>query len=81
MQYVGKHTLDIYLLHYFIIPDLSRYRNFFIFDGKEFFVGEILIMGLCITVPIIALCLLLSVVLRKSSVLEKYLFGVMPKSK
>lgn len=79
MQYVGKHTLDIYLLHYFFLPDLSNYDKFFFNNGKEFFIGEIFIMGFGIAIPIIAICLLVSYALRKSPILEKYLFGILPK--
>ena len=79
LQYIGKRTLDIYLLHYFLIPDLSQYGNFFVSNGKEFFVGEIFIAGFGIALPIIAVCLLISYVLRMSPILEKYLFGIVPR--
>ena len=35
MQYVGRRTLDIYLLHYFLIPDLSFARSWFVPHANE----------------------------------------------
>lgn len=78
MQYVGRRTLDIYLLHYFFISDLSRFKSILSNGENEFIIGELLIIG-TISVLIISVCLLISFCLRKSSVLEKYLFGVIKK--
>lgn len=81
MQFVGRRTLDIYLIHYFFIIDLSKYKSFFLLEGGgEFIVGEIVIFGLS-AIAIISLCLLISGCLRKSPLLAKYLFGILPKSK
>ena len=80
MQFVGKRTLDIYLLHYFFIPDLLSFKQYFFIGGKEFFVGEIIVIGLGIALPILALCLFLSCAIRTSPILAKYLFGITPKS-
>lgn len=79
MQYVGRRTLDVYLLHYFFIVDLSKYKSFFILDGGgEFIVGQIVIFGLLAAI-IISVCLLISGCLRKSPILAKYIFGIIPK--
>ena len=80
MQFVGKRTLDIYLLHYFFLPQLSTFKHCFFVGGKEFIIGEILVMGLGIAIPILAICLLLSYSIRTSPILTKYLFGIVPKN-
>lgn len=72
MQYVGRHTLDIYLLHYFFIPyGNSAVRTIVCNDSMV-----LQILGLSIVAAaIIALCLLVSEVLRNSNLLAHYLFG------
>ncbi len=72
LQYIGKHTLDIYLLHYFFIPNISPFREF-IFSGNNY-VFE-LFFGIGISLMVIAVCLLVSKVLRTSDLLAHYLFG------
>ena len=72
-QYVGKRTLDIYLLHYYfvfsnlkeVLPDFSLYNEPF----SELF------MSFVVSVIIIAFCLLISNVLRLSPVIAHYGFG------
>lgn len=78
MQYAGSRTLDIYLLHYFFLPVLPNYRYLFFPNGKESYISELVIISL-ISIIIMAICLLISTCLRKSSVLAKYLFGILPK--
>ena len=74
LQYIGKRTLDIYLLHYFILPkNLTSIGDFFL-DGTnivlEFFVV------IFFSTLVVGVCLLLSNTLRLSSTVAKYLFGV-----
>lgn len=78
MQFVGKRTLDIYLLHYFFLPTLTSYRYIFFPKGKESYISELIIISV-IAAVIMAICLLTSTCLRKSPVLAKYLFGIIPK--
>ena len=76
LQYIGKRTLDIYMLHYFFLPYLPQ-------------VGEILrkgnnailelALGLGVSLIVIGVCLVVSNVLRTSPILAKYLFGVRSK--
>ena len=73
LQYIGQHTLDIYLLHYFVLPYhmyqistwLSAYNN------KTF---DMLIM-LPLTLWIVSISLLLSKIIRQSPFLGYYLLG------
>lgn len=72
LQYIGKHTLDIYLLHYFFIPDLSPFRDY-IFSSSNI-VFE-LFFGVGVALMVIAVCLVVSKVIRTSDLLGHYLFG------
>ena len=72
-QYVGKRTLDIYLLHYYfvfsnlgeVLPDFSLYKEPF---------SELLV-SFAVSIIIIAFCLLISAILRLSPVIAHYGFG------
>lgn len=73
MQYVGKRTLDIYLLHYFFVftNNLTGLRS--LLDGAP-------VMELCCSLVfsaiVVALCLIVSNVLRISPFISRYCFGV-----
>lgn len=73
MQFVGRRTLDIYLLHYFFIPDLSCCNEFLSTDTRA--VLELL-FGFGLASIIIAVSLLCSAFIRNSEFLGHYLFGV-----
>ena len=72
-QFVGRRTLDIYLLHYFFIfsnmsamlPNFSLYKSPFI----EF------MCSLGMAILILSACLLISSVLRLNPLLAHFLFG------
>ena len=74
LQYVGTRTLDIYLLHYFLLPRfLMRYSETFrAYDSQwmDFFVA------MTVSLIVVAGCLLVSYVIRLSPFLGHYLFGV-----
>ena len=75
MQYVGRHTLDIYMLHYFFIDFNSTIAS------KIHNLGHLPLEVTCISILAlanIALCLLLSQCIRNSRFLAKYLFGAKP---
>ena len=73
LQFVGRRTLDIYLLHYFFVwsnltavfPDFGVLQSPFV----EF------IVSFLVAVVIIACCLLVSAVIRTSPFLAHFLFG------
>lgn len=73
LQCIGRRTLDIYLLHYFFLPhDLTSLGLFLgVYDNK--FVG--LVVGVSISILLIAVCLFVSEVIRLSPFLGHYLFG------
>lgn len=74
LQYVGKRTLDIYLLHYFFLPRfLMDYASQLqAYDSR--FLEFIVIMA--ISLIVLVLCLITSYVIRLSPFLGHYLFGV-----
>ena len=71
LQYIGKRTLDIYLLHYFLLPDLSNIGEYF--GSSSTVVG--LFFGIIIALMVIAVCLVISSTIRLSPILGHYLFG------
>ncbi len=74
LQYVGTRTLDVYLLHFFFLPEslLSYNRSLLAFDSK--LLEVMIVLGEALLV--LAACLIASYLLRLSPFLAKYLFGV-----
>lgn len=75
LQFMGRRSLDIYLMHYFLLPKLSDYQSIFYSGGREFLVGEIFVVGI-LALAIIAVCMVISNCIRKSDILARYMFGV-----
>ena len=76
LQFIGKRTLDIYLLHYFLIPTIPYFGDF-IQDNPNFVI-EATVLSL-LSILVVAFCLVLSSIIRTSSFLGYYLFGVKQK--
>ncbi len=71
LQFIGRRTLDIYLLHYFFVNgSLSWIKNFSINSPSIRFIASILT-----SFVIIGICLLISKFLRTNPLLGKILFG------
>lgn len=77
LQYIGTRTLDIYLLHFFFLPEsiLQYNRQILAYHNTLMEVGVVLIEALLV----VGACLVTSYVLRLSSFLARYLFGVKDK--
>ena len=74
LQYVGTRTLDIYLLHFFFLPEfLMTYRDVLL-SRHQLWLEIIVVLVLALVV--LGLCLITSYVLRLSPFLAKYLLGV-----
>lgn len=73
MQYVGRRTLDIYLIHYFLLESLTQYK-ILDFSGTSLSIVQF-VACLAISAIVIAGCLIISNVLRTSPLLGHYLFG------
>ena len=72
LKFIGRRTLDIYLLHNFFLPRLPMLRDFFDCPNQvllEFFTY------LLISLIIIAGCLSVSWVIRRSNTLAYWCFG------
>lgn len=72
--FVGRRTLDIYLIHYFFLPFYPLLTSFL----QQNVVFEILIPSV-LSVLIIVISLLISEVIRNSELLAHYLLGVKSK--
>ena len=73
LQYIGRRTLDIYLIHYLFLPDLptigaffDKYRHNFVLDTLTTVITALLV---------IAFCIIASNILRVSPFFRKWLFG------
>ena len=72
LQYIGKRTLDIYLLHFFFMPHIPQVGEF-LKQGNNVVLE--LTFGIGISLLVIGLCLVVSNIIRTSPILAKYLFG------
>ena len=72
LQYIGKRTLDIYLLHYFFIPKLPMVGTFI--KNADSLILEF-VLSLIVSIMIIVCCLLFSKIIKTSSILGYYLLG------
>lgn len=72
LQLIGRHTLDIYLIHYFVLPyDLVQPEIWLQHHNNTLFVP----MALFLALWVIIISLLISSLLRVSPLMAKYLFG------
>ena len=74
LQYIGTRTLDIYLLHYFVLPKfLILHRDLLLaYDSRLL---EFLVV-ISVALVVVCLCLLFSYIIRLNHFLGHYLFGV-----
>lgn len=73
LQYIGVRTLDIYLLHYILLPKMPEVGTWFNATRPNFVLEIICTFAVAITV--IAFCLLISQLLRISPLFRQHLFG------
>lgn len=73
-QYVGTRTLDIYLLHYFLLPRFLIKYN----ESLQAYDSQWLdfLVAMFLSLVVVVGCLLVSYVIRLSPFLGHYLFGV-----
>lgn len=77
MQYVGCRTLDIYLLHFIVMPSLSGVGKWLNTHQPNFLLEQL--STISVAIPVVGFCCLISHFLRTSPFLECYLFGVRRK--
>lgn len=73
LQYIGRRTLDIYLIHFLVLPSLPMVGRWLNAHQPNFLLD--LSMSLLVALPIVALSCLVSHILRVSPVFSHYLFG------
>lgn len=74
LQYIGRRTLDIYLLHYFFLPrNLDAIGRFFSNNPNQTLE---LVVSFVLALIVIGICLVTSQVIRISPILAHWLFGV-----
>lgn len=71
-QFVGRRSLEIYLLHYFLLPDLTYAAEYV--DTSSTIMG--LSISMLISILIIAVCLMIGNIIRLSPFLSAVLLGV-----
>jgi len=73
LQYIGRRTLDIYLIHFLFMPNLPGVGNFFDVNRNNFMMD--ITLSTLIGLVIIGFSIITSNILRVSPILRKYLFG------
>ena len=73
LQYIGRRTLDIYLIHFLFMPNLPTIGSFFDTYRHNFILDTTL--SVIIGLVIIGFCIITSNILRVSPFFKKYLFG------
>jgi fucose 4-O-acetylase-like acetyltransferase len=73
LQFVGRNTLDIYLLHYFVLLGMPTFLYPYIAGTNNLLIP--LVVGFSVAAIIVAISLLISRVLRLSDHVAYYLLG------
>lgn len=73
LQYIGKRTLDIYLLHYFLLPSGLTSVGSYLATNSNLVIEFLIVIFLASLV--VGGCLLISNIIRLSQTLAKYLLG------
>ena len=76
LQFVGRRTLDIYLLHYFFIPNMQFLKPYI--EPTNMIVIQFF-AAIAVSILIICVCLAISGTIRTSPTLAHYLFGAKRK--
>ncbi len=73
LQYIGRRTLDIYLIHYLFLPNLPGVGTFFSQYRHNFAIDTTL--SVMVALVVIGFCCITSNILRVSPFFRKWLFG------
>ncbi len=73
LSFIGTRTLDIYLLHFLLLPKMPQVGDWLNNNQPNFVLSIVLSVG--VSLVVIAFCLLASQLLRVSPFLQLYLFG------
>lgn len=72
MQFVGRRTLDIYMIHWFLLPGIPELKSLFWHRNND--ILELVIIG-AMSVAVVAGCLAVSALIRTSPFLCEWLLG------
>lgn len=72
LQYIGRRTLDVYLIHYFLIPQKLGFVTLFTDHPMPIIEATV---SLLISLLIVAACLLIGNIIRLSPLLAHWAFG------
>ena len=73
LQYIGRRTLDIYLIHFLFMPDLPQIGEFFKSYPHNFVID--ILLSVVLGLVIIGFSIITSNILRISPFFKKWLFG------
>lgn len=73
LQYIGVRTLDVYLLHFILMPRLRMVGPWLDAHHPNFLLEQV--ATLSVAMVVVAFCCFVSAVLRTSPILKKHLFG------
>ena len=73
LQYIGRRTLDIYLIHFLFMPDLPHVGEFFKNYPHNFVLD--IVLSVVVALVIIGFSIITSNILRISPLFKKWLFG------
>ena len=75
---IGRHSLAVYVLHYFFIPDISGIIGKFLTGGVNIFIWQLLFAFL-VAIPIVAASVFIGILLEKNKYLNLLFFGKLLK--
>ena len=73
LQYIGRRTLDIYLIHFLFLPNLPQVGSYFNTHSHNFVIDTTL--SVLVGLIVIGFCCITSNILRISPIFKKWLFG------
>ena len=76
LSFIGTRTLDIYLLHFLLLPKMPQVGEWLNANQPNFVLS--IVLSVSVALVVIAFCLLASQLLRVSPFLQLYLFGKKP---
>ena len=76
LSFIGTRTLDIYLLHFLLLPKMPQVGAWLNANQPNFLLS--IVLSVSVALVVIAFCLLASQLLRVSPFLQLYLFGKAP---
>lgn len=74
LSFIGKRTLDIYMLHYFFLPkDMTIVGEYF--SKHSDMVGEMIVSGV-MALAVIAVCIIVGEMIRVSKIFSYWVLGI-----